>query len=96
MQPRRRGASSRWNDLSFGYREGFRLDGISFAIRRGSFTALLGINGAGKSTLLALLTRLFDPQAGTSASPALTCAASRQAHSPPSAWCSSSRPSTWS
>ena len=52
------------HDLSFGYREGFRLHGISFAIRRGSFTALLGINGAGKSTLLALLTRLFDAASG--------------------------------
>lgn len=51
-------------DLSFGYREGFRLHGISLALRRGSFTALLGVNGAGKSTLFALLTRLFDAASG--------------------------------
>ncbi|MFO1112350.1 MAG: ATP-binding cassette domain-containing protein [Rhodospirillales bacterium] len=52
------------HDLGFGYREGFRLHGISFALRRGSFTALLGVNGAGKSTLFALLTRLFDAASG--------------------------------
>lgn len=52
------------HDLSFSYREGFRLHGISFALRPGSFTALLGVNGAGKSTLFALLTRLFDAAGG--------------------------------
>jgi len=52
------------HDLGFGYREGFRLHSISFALRRGSFTALLGVNGAGKSTLFALLTRLFDAASG--------------------------------
>lgn len=50
--------------LSFGYREGFRLEDISFVVRRGGFTALLGANGAGKSTLFALLTRLFDAGGG--------------------------------
>jgi ABC-2 type transport system ATP-binding protein len=48
------------DDLSFGYGDGFRLEGISFAVEARSFTALLGPNGAGKTTLFSLLTRLFD------------------------------------
>ncbi|HYN39723.1 MAG TPA: ATP-binding cassette domain-containing protein, partial [Rhodospirillales bacterium] len=50
--------------LCFRYREGFRLEGVSFAVYPGGFTALLGANGAGKTTLFALLTRLFDAEAG--------------------------------
>lgn len=50
--------------VSFGYRQGFRLEDISFTVPPGTFTALLGINGAGKSTLFALLTRLFDAERG--------------------------------
>jgi ABC-2 type transport system ATP-binding protein len=50
--------------VSFGYRQGFRLDDISFSVPPGVFTALLGANGAGKSTLFALLTRLFDAEGG--------------------------------
>jgi ABC-2 type transport system ATP-binding protein len=52
------------DDLSFGYGDGFRLDGISFAVEARSFTALLGPNGAGKTTLFSLLTRLFDSERG--------------------------------
>jgi ABC-2 type transport system ATP-binding protein len=47
---------------SFGARRA--LDGVSFAVEPGSFTALLGPNGAGKSTLFALATRLFDCREG--------------------------------
>ena len=50
--------------VSFGYRQGFRLEDISFIVPPGTFTALLGLNGAGKSTLFALLTRLFDAERG--------------------------------
>lgn len=50
--------------VSFGYRQGFRLEDISFTVPPGVFTALLGANGAGKSTLFALLTRLFDAERG--------------------------------
>jgi ABC-2 type transport system ATP-binding protein len=41
------------------------LDGVSFAVRPGDFTVLLGLNGAGKSTLFALITRLYDCRSGS-------------------------------
>ena len=40
------------------------LDGVSFRIRPGDFTALLGQNGAGKTTLFALITRLYHAHQG--------------------------------
>ncbi len=40
------------------------LNGVTFAVRQGSFTVLLGLNGAGKSTLFALITRLYDTKQG--------------------------------
>ena len=40
------------------------LDGVSFAVAQGSFTALLGPNGAGKTTLFGLVTRLLGLQTG--------------------------------
>jgi ABC-2 type transport system ATP-binding protein len=40
------------------------LDDVSFAVARGSCTALLGLNGAGKTTLFALVTRLFAARRG--------------------------------
>ncbi len=40
------------------------LDGISFAVRRGSVTALLGGNGAGKTTTIAILLGLLLPTSG--------------------------------
>ena len=52
------------DDLGFRHGDGFRLDGISFAVEARSFTALLGPNGAGKTTLFSLLTRLFDSERG--------------------------------
>lgn len=52
-------------DLSFAYGERKALDGVSFTIESGRFTALLGPNGAGKTTLVSLLCRLFEPHAGT-------------------------------
>jgi ABC-2 type transport system ATP-binding protein len=51
-------------ELRYGYGGGFRLDGVSFRVEAGSFTALLGPNGAGKTTLFSLLTRLFDSAGG--------------------------------
>jgi ABC-2 type transport system ATP-binding protein len=41
------------------------VDGISFALERGSTTGLLGGNGAGKTTTLAMIMGLIMPTAGT-------------------------------
>lgn len=38
---------------------------VSFELPAGKVTALVGANGAGKSTLVKLLTRMYDPTAGT-------------------------------
>jgi ABC-type multidrug transport system fused ATPase/permease subunit len=40
------------------------LRGVSFAVPRGTRTALVGPSGAGKSTSLALIERFYDPTAG--------------------------------
>jgi ABC-2 type transport system ATP-binding protein len=47
---------------AFGAREVLR--DVSFAIRRGQRTVLLGLNGAGKTTLFSLVTRLYDHRSG--------------------------------
>lgn len=52
------------DNLAVGYNRQPVLSGISFAIARGSFTALLGANGSGKSTLLKTLLGLLPPVAG--------------------------------
>lgn len=55
----------RFDDVSFAYVEGQPvLSGIDFGVRPGSVTAIVGPTGSGKSTLVAMLTRLFDPDAG--------------------------------
>jgi ABC-2 type transport system ATP-binding protein len=41
------------------------LDGVSFSLRPGDFTVLLGLNGAGKTTLFSLVTRLYAHRAGS-------------------------------
>ncbi|MGC1207245.1 MAG: ABC transporter ATP-binding protein [Ornithinimicrobium sp.] len=41
------------------------LDSVSFAVPRGSRTALVGPSGAGKSTALALIERFYEPTSGT-------------------------------
>jgi ABC-2 type transport system ATP-binding protein len=54
-------------DLTKLYRGGQHpaLDGLSLAIRRGTFFGLLGPNGAGKSTLISILCGLLAPSHGT-------------------------------
>ena len=51
-------------DVSYAYGAKTALEDVSFTVRHGRFTALLGRNGAGKSTLVALVSALFAPQAG--------------------------------
>lgn len=46
------------------YGEVLAVDGISFSVAQGSFTALLGGNGAGKTTTIAILLGLIRPTAG--------------------------------
>ena len=40
------------------------LDGVSFAVERGTVFGLLGPNGAGKTTAVRILTTILDPDAG--------------------------------
>jgi ABC-type Mn2+/Zn2+ transport system ATPase subunit len=53
-----------FNGLAIGYDGRAVLSGISLAIARGSFTAILGTNGSGKSTLLKTLLGLQPVIAG--------------------------------
>jgi ABC-2 type transport system ATP-binding protein len=51
-------------DLSKSYGDVEAVKGVSFAVRRGTTTALLGGNGAGKTTTLSMLLGLLTPTAG--------------------------------
>jgi len=63
MPPFRR--EIRFNSVSFGYDPDEPvLRDISFSVKPGSITAIVGPTGSGKSTLMSLLPRLFDPDAG--------------------------------
>lgn len=50
--------------VSFAYPRQAVLDGVTFAVERGEFVALVGPNGSGKSTLLRLALGLTRPQGG--------------------------------
>jgi len=59
------GTIVRFEDVSYEY--GARkpiLDSVSFTLREGSKTTLMGQNGAGKSTLFGLITKAIRPEAG--------------------------------
>src|SRR5512132_1296048 len=47
------------------YKTTTAVDGISFALERGSITGLLGGNGAGKTTTIAMIMGLVSPTSGT-------------------------------
>ena len=47
------------------YKTATAVDGISFALPRGSITGLLGGNGAGKTTTIAMIMGLVTPTSGT-------------------------------
>ena len=55
-----------FEDVTFAYpgTDRVALNGVSFEIRPGQTTAVVGRNGAGKSTLFKLLCRLYDPTSG--------------------------------
>lgn len=55
-----------FQDVSFGYDSGRPvLHDVSFTVRSGKITAIVGPTGSGKTTLMALVLRLFDPQSGS-------------------------------
>jgi ABC-2 type transport system ATP-binding protein len=47
------------------YKGGMAVNGISFSVRTGSITALLGGNGAGKTTTIAMIMGLVTPTSGS-------------------------------
>ncbi len=63
----RRHAEAAFDAVSFAYpgAEAPVLSDISFTVRRGETTAIIGSTGAGKTTLVNLIPRLFDASSGT-------------------------------
>ncbi|MGL5511960.1 MAG: ABC transporter ATP-binding protein, partial [Sporomusa sp.] len=54
-----------FDQVSFGYQKDFPiLRNISFSVKPGSITALVGPTGAGKTTIVNLLTRFYDVNSG--------------------------------
>ncbi len=52
-------------NVSFSYEEGTQaINGLSFELKQGSVTGLVGPSGGGKSTLAGLILRFYDPQEG--------------------------------
>ena len=45
------------------------VDGVSFDVRAGTITGLLGRNGAGKTTTIRMITGILLPDSGTIESP---------------------------
>ena len=52
------------DNVSFSYAKKQILAQVSFQVKPGSFSVLLGANGAGKTTLFSLITRLYSPGSG--------------------------------
>jgi len=51
-------------EVDFSYGKKQVLDKVSFNIKKGEFSVLLGLNGAGKSTIFSLITRLLKLEVG--------------------------------
>ncbi|MGO1328767.1 MAG: ABC transporter ATP-binding protein [Idiomarina loihiensis] len=59
------GIEIRFDNVSYGYKADHQvIKNISFTLRPGTVTAIVGRSGAGKSTLARLLLRFFDPHEG--------------------------------
>ena len=54
-----------YSDVSFGYTGKNVLNHISFSMKKGEMTALVGASGSGKSTIASLLARFWDIREGT-------------------------------
>jgi ABC-type multidrug transport system fused ATPase/permease subunit len=55
-----------FENVSFGYDpDHLVLQDVTFDVKPGSITALVGATGSGKTTLLSLIPRFYDPTAGT-------------------------------
>jgi len=54
-----------YSDVSFGYTGKNVLNHISFGMKKGEMTALVGPSGSGKSTIASLLARFWDIREGT-------------------------------
>ncbi len=55
----------RFEDVSFEYGHNKpTLDQVSFSVRRGTKTTIMGQNGAGKSTIFGLITKTMKPESG--------------------------------
>src|SRR5690554_1022914 len=55
----------RLQNVCFSYDQDRTLSNISFQLKKGEFTAIIGANGAGKSTLCRLLNGLLKPSSGS-------------------------------
>lgn len=54
----------RFEDVWFRYEERYVLKGVSFELKKGEMTALVGQSGSGKSTLVDLILRFYDAERG--------------------------------
>jgi ATP-binding cassette subfamily B protein len=58
-------AEIEYDNVSFGYTDKDVLNNVSFSIRQGEMTALVGPSGGGKSTIASLLARFWDVRDGS-------------------------------
>ncbi|WP_391571955.1 ABC transporter ATP-binding protein [Cohnella sp.] len=63
-RPSPSGHDVEFRDVEFGYGDEPVLRGVSFAVRAGTLTAVVGPSGSGKSTVLKLIARFYDPRSG--------------------------------